>query len=347
MSQDTQEKRHPPTASKLKRARREGRVAHARDVVALTTWPTLVWLYFNWNSFEASLHRLIAGVATSDLDMPSDVAVRRLTMGVLSDAYAIIVPILLIAALMAVVISIIDTGGVIFSGKPIAPDFNRLNPAQGFKRIFSIRTAAESIYGLLKLAVLALATTLILLAALDTLRRTQACGLACLPHAISATIEPILAVFLALFLLAAIGDFLLGRALFRHEMRMSDTELKRENKDVYGNPDFKRHRRGQGQQMAEGPARLGLRAATFLVVGQDHVIGLRYVAAEAPAPFVVLKAAGPGRSELLTEARKLGIPIRGNRRLAALLAHRGVTGSVIPPQSFADVAREIIDMESA
>lgn len=346
-SEDTQEKRHQPTKSKLKRARREGNVPHARDVMAMTTWPTLLWIYFNWPSFEASLKRLISAVVTADLNMPAEDAVGRIAGGVLSEAYAIIIPIMLVAALMAIVISIIDTGGIIFAAKPVAPDFDRINPAKGIKRIFSRRTAVESAYGLLKLALFALVTVAIISTAVEVLRQTQACGVPCLPAALAATVDPLLAIFLAFFLIAAVADFLLGRSLFRHEMRMSDTELKRENKDVYGNPELKRHRRERGAEMASGPSRLGLRAATFVVVGRDQVVGVRYMPAEAPAPFVVVKAQGRARTDLLSEARRLGISRVANERLAALLHARGTPGDIVPPDSFADIAREILRLERA
>ncbi len=347
MSDDSQEKRHPATPHKLRRARREGRIPHANDVLALTMWPTIIWLIFSWPSFEASLRRLLSIAVNANFREPSEEVVGRLTALVFQLSISIVGPFLIIAFVIAVLISILDNGGVIFSGKPVSPDFNRLNPAEGFKRIFSVRTAVESGYGLARMLVFVGCAVGVLWAAIDDLSLVQSCGLLCLNQGVESTIYPILALFFAIFVVAGVLDFLISRKLFMHEMRMSDTELKRDHKETYGTPQFKHHRREIGRTLVTASIPMGLNAASFLVIGEHSVVGVRYVVNEAPAPFIVLKVSGDDRRETMREAGRLRIPLVPNAHLARNLDELGSLGGIVPRETFTDVAKEILRLELA
>jgi type III secretion protein U len=347
MSGDTEEKQHQPTDTKLRRARREGNVPHAKDVMALAAWPIIVWLVFNWTSFEASLRRLLANALSHDFNAPvSDIA-NDIMFAVFWEAFGIVLPIFIVVIIIALVVGLIDNGGFIFAGKPVAPDFNRINPGQGFKRIFSARTAAEAGFSLVKMTIFAGIAALLLTLSLSELRRGQACGFECLPAVWSAVVFPLLWAFLAVFLVAAILDFLMSRQLFRREMKMSHSELKRENKDVYGNPELKQRRKALGQEVASTPTALGLTGSTLLFVGKDAIVGIRYIVNETPAPFITLKATGDRRRELLVEARRLGRPLVRDDALATRLFAEGFVGSVIPRSAFVQVAQQLISRGAA
>ena len=146
-------------------------------------WPTLIWLIFLWSSFEASLRRLLTNAVTADFAEVSGEVVLRTTGLTFESAANIVAPFFIASFIMAVLISILDKGGILFSGKPITPDFNRMNPVEGFKRIFSMRTAAESGYGLIRMLVFAGCAVAVLWAAVDVLQFVQSCGLLCASQA--------------------------------------------------------------------------------------------------------------------------------------------------------------------
>src|SRR5204862_482534 len=75
-------------------------------------------------------------------------------------AWAAIQPLALLGGtIMAVVIflEILQLRGLIFTTQPLKPDFNRLNPATGLKRLFSMRMLKETLKTVLKSAVYAIA----------------------------------------------------------------------------------------------------------------------------------------------------------------------------------------------
>jgi type III secretion protein U len=344
---DTEERNLPPTGAKLRRARKEGKVAHSRDLVALAMLPVLLWLVFNWRGFETDLKAVMLAAFAQDLTIEPDYLVRVLAPMILNMIITVALPMLVLGVVIGLVLSVIDTQGFVFSAKPLAPDFNRINPGQGLKRIFSARTMTEAGFNLVKLMLFAGVAALILSAAMPQLRRLQVCGLPCLPQTLSATVLPLIVAAVAVFIVAALIDFILSRNLFRLEMRMSMTEMKHENKDTYGSPEQKRHRRDEGRRMMSGPKRLGVSAATLMIEAQDGIVGVRYAPAEVRAPVIVSKSRDAAARDHRAVAEAEGISIVANVALGNRLLERGTLGAIIPPETFTDVANEIVKAERA
>jgi type III secretion protein U len=309
--------------------------------------PVLLWLVFNWRDFETDVKAVMLVAFAQDYTIEPDYLVRIVAPMILERMIWVVMPLMLFSATFGILLSVVDTQGFIFSAKPIAPDFNRINPGQGLKRIFSARTMTDAGFNLLKLALFASVAVLVLTAAMNTLRRLQVCGLPCLPQTLSATVLPLIIAALALFSIAALIDFILSRNLFRFEMRMSMTEMKHENKDSYGNPEQKRRRKDEGRRMMTGPKRLGVSASTLMIETEDGIVGVRYAPAEIRAPVIVSKARGAAAIEQRSEATTLNILIVRNAPLADRLLDRGIVGAIIPQETFTDVANEIVKSERA
>jgi type III secretion protein U len=339
---ETEEKKHQPTQAKLRRSRREGRVAQSRDVVALAALPVLFWLVFSWKSFETSVKRMMSEAFTSDFAPETGALTHKLLPAIAQDAVNIMLPISLAIIVLTIVLAVVDMGGFIVAGKPIAPDFSKLNPSEGFKRIFSARTGVEAAIGLLKLFAFSLFTFTIFYGGLERIIAVQACGLPCLPRMFSIVIVPLMALSTLLYVFAAIADFLVSRQLFKRDMMMTDTELKRDNKESYGNPEVKRRRKDEGRSLIGQATRLGPMASTLMVYGANEVIGIRYVQGETAAPVIVAKGKDLEAADMMALARNKGIPLVNRPALAAALMARGMKGQFVPADTFTDVASAII-----
>jgi type III secretion protein U len=339
---ETEEKKHAPTAGKLRRSRREGRVPQSRDLVTLALLPVLLWLAYGWTSFVNGIKRMMATALSSDFAADVPTLTHKLLPAVADQAMWLVLPIALITIILIVVLSIIDTGGFVVSVKPISPDFSKLNIAAGFKRIFSARTGVETVIGLLKLVAFSLFTFAILYGSLERIMAVQACGIPCLPRMYSIAIVPLIALSTLLFVVAGITDFLVSRALFRRDMMMTDTELKRDHKESYGNPEIKRRRKDEGRTMLGQARKLGAGASTMMVYSADVVIGIRYVQGETAAPVIVAKGRGAEAADMLALARANSIPLINRPILATNLMDRGLKGQFVPSDTFTDVASAII-----
>jgi type III secretion protein U len=177
---------------------------------------------------------------------------------------------------------------------------------------------------------------------LDRIIAVQACGLPCLPRMFSITIVPLIALSTLLYVFAAIADWLVSRVMFKRDMMMTDTELKRDNKESYGNPEIKRRRKDEGRSLMGQAKKLGPLASTLMVHGINEVIGIRYVQGETAAPVIVAKGKDLEAAEMMALARANKIPLVNRPVLAAALMARGLKGQFVPADTFTDVASAII-----
>jgi type III secretion protein U len=233
------------------------------------------------------------------------------------------------------------TFGPVFSFEPVKPKFDNINPAQGLKRIASLRNVVEFAKALIKVAILAGAFWFVLRGSIQALFEMPSCGKTCLAEMAIATLRPFAATAAVAFVAIGLLDLLVQRRLFLRDMRMTRTETKREVKDLEGDPLIRGERRRMRRQLTTRP-RVGLREAVVAVFHHDRIVGLRYRPGETPIPVVVCKGSGAAGMAMLAEASQLGIPIVDNDALVAALAARHAVGDTVVPDLFKPVADTLV-----
>jgi type III secretion protein U len=342
VNDETEQKSLPASEKKLRDARRKGQVSHSRDLVTGVTL-TLMFIYL-----------LLAGPALGDrlTDLVAAVSqsVERPFGEAGSPAVRLAVEVLLLASLPPVAIVVVgdlvsgmaSTFGPVFSFDPVKPRFDHINPAQGLKRIFSVRNAVEFAKAAVKVAVLGAAFFLIMRGTIGSLFETPVCGEPCLVTAALAAMKPLAATAAVAFVAIGLLDLLVQRRLFLRDMRMTRTESKRERKDLEGDPLIRGERRRTRQQFAVRDVRIGIRRAVIAIVHEDQLVGLRYRPGETPVPVVVCKGRGEAGTAMLAEARQLGIPIVDNAAFVTTLAARHAVGDTIVPELFQVAAETLV-----
>lgn len=338
---ETEERHLPATQRKLRKAREEGQVARSQDFTALAALPALVWLVMDWGSFQGQIQSLMARLLAFSAELESAELLRVALAGMVEVMW-ISLPLLAISAVAGIVLNVIDTGGPLLSFKSITPDIQNLSPLQGFKRIFSSRAAINSGLALVKLGVFTAVMAVCGYVSFRVIMRAQLCGMPCLPDTARQLVFTLIVAATLLFVLAAIIDWLVSRALFRKEMMMSMTEMKKENKEIYGSPEFRSMRKQEGRRQVENASRLGVHKATLVLRSKGQAVALRYNPSDTPAPMIVAWASGDAAQQMIAQANDYGIPVLLNPRLAQHLAQRGRVGDYVPRDSFREVATEII-----
>src|SRR5215213_5047690 len=132
--------------------------------------------------------------------------------------------------LIVLLLEIVQLRGLVFSSHPLKPDFSRLNPAKGFKRIFSMRMLKEALKNVIKMAAYVGVTALLIWSLVSTPGRSQE-GAAGLASAMGGGAMRLLMWFILVALFFAADDDLVDRREFHKQMRMSRREVTRETKD--------------------------------------------------------------------------------------------------------------------
>lgn len=339
--QQNEEKSLPPSLKKLRDARRKGQVSQSRDFIGAVTLAAM-FLYL-WLAGGGIVDRVTAlfDVITGFQDRPfDDVAGLAIRLS-LETLLGISVPIVALVVITDFVAGVTGTLGPVFSFELIAPKFEKISPMQGLKRIFSLRNLVEFAKSVVKVAILATAFFVIQRAAIAPLFDIPVCGAPCLGSAALQTALPLAATAAIAFLAIGIFDLLVQRQLFLRDMRMTRTELKRELKDLEGDPLIRGERRRLTRSQADAP-RVGIDRALVAVTNGTMVVGLRYRVGETPAPLVVCKAAGSAGAGMLATLRERAVPIFEDAEFAAALHAKHGPGDTVDSAFFATAARLLV-----
>ena len=344
-AQGSEEKTLPPSDAKLRDARKKGQIAKSSDAVAATSMILLtLYLLFAWPSIKqqfGQMFQIADGAMARGGLLSLEAAIKEIAYGI----GEIVLPFLLIGVAATVLGAVISNKGLIFSAHPLKPDLNRINPAAGFKRIFSVRNVVESIKALIKSLLLLGALGVSAWYGLAGLLRIPYCGANCVGEAFAAVVGPLVVSALLLFLFAALIDNTLQKWLFTRDMRMTRTEMKREMKEAYGDPQIRIARKQQRRNglPGEGGAASGFlktRVPTIIICADENIaVALRFVPGETPAPIVVEQVTGQRAQLTIRDATASGIPIEKDADLARDLFSAAKLDSFVPDNVFHRVAK--------
>jgi type III secretion protein U len=341
MKDETEQKTLPASRKKLRDARRKGQVSHSRDLVAGFTFTAIfAYLLFALPSVGAHLERFV-DVVSQSADRPFAEAFNRAVTLAIEILMLVSLPVVAIVVATDLITGMAATFGPVFSFDPVKPKFDHINPAQGLKRLASLRNVVEFAKAVAKVAILAGAFWLVLRGAVQALFEMPNCGKTCLAEMAIATLRPLAATAAVAFVAIGLIDLLVQRRLFLREMRMTRTEVKREVKDLEGDPLIRGERRRMRRQMSNRP-RTGVRQAIVVVFHHDQIVGLRYRPGETPIPVLVCKAAGTAAKTMLAEARQFDVPVVDDGALVDALAKRHAVGDPIVPDLFKQVADTLV-----
>lgn len=337
-----QNKTEEATPFKLRKARERGQVARGLDLgFAGSLIAIALVALVAGERFAATLAQLLRYPLTAGIATAAD-PLRALDL-VGAIYWTAFQPLVILGAVLIVVLvtlELIQLRGFIFSTQPLKPDFQRLNPAAGIKRLFSARMLKETLKSLVKFTAYGAAAWFVIVAALETLapRIADARRLA---EALQTGAWQLLMTFIALAAGIAILDQLIARSEYRKQMRMTRRELTRENREREGEPRLKQRRRDLHAQMREQADGLGrIAGSDLIIVNPEHfAVALRYDPKTMAAPEVRVKGRNHFAQLMKRKAFLLAIPVMPHPRLARALYADCKAGRPIAPDHYRDVAQ--------
>ena len=220
----------------------------------------------------------------------------------------------------------------------LTPDWNRVNPVEGFKRLFSQQSLVPTLLAAVKFAVVLMLTYSEIRSVLLDPIFTTSVSVGRLAEFLGQTgLGILLRVSLALVVIAA-ADY--GYQFWKtgRDLMMTRDELKEEAKSTEGNPQIKNARRrrksvSKAKQLAE------VAKADVVVTNPTHIaVALRYDRKTMKAPKVVAKGIRLNAQKIRELAAQHQVPVIENKPLARMLFKHGKVGNEVPSQMFAAVA---------
>ncbi|MCG8291465.1 type III secretion system export apparatus subunit SctU [Pseudomonas entomophila] len=329
------EKDQPPTPKKLRDARKKGQVAKSKEVAATLLILSLVGVILGFSEFYMSHFASLMLLPEAFTHLPFRQALSLTLKSLLRESLYICAPLLGLACMVAIGSHLMQTG-FLFSGESLKPDIKKINPIEGAKKIFSVKSLIEFIKSAIKVALLTLLVWITL--------RNDMKTLLLLPYAELPSIGVVAGMLLKnLILLCAVGfvvicaaDYGVERYQLRKQLRMSKDEIKREHKEMEGNPEIKGRRRKLHREMQDGSMREGVKRSSVIVTNPTHIaVGIRYKAGETPLPLVTLMYTDAMALRIRKIAEEEGVPVLERVPLARALYQDALVDQYIP--------RELID----
>lgn len=317
---DSGDKTEQATPKKLRDARKKGQVPKSTELsgsLSMLLALLAVMALVPW--FARRVADLLLAVERS-LEAPLETAtvVQLLAASVELVLVASLLP-LGCAAAVSVVATAIQTGGV-FSVELVKPKLERMNPVNGLKQVFSMRSLVQLVQALLKTAIVGAAVWLVLLKVLpDTLRVLHHDGGAVLAVVGSALMQ-LLVWCGGLFVLLGFVDLAYQRWQFARDQRMSIQEVRREYREEEGDPYIKAARRQPPEQFSFPALLSNLRAAALVLTDRHgRAIAIIYKPHLFAGPLYLLRANGERAQAVVDKALTLKIPVHESTELLSAM----------------------------
>lgn len=334
------EKTELPTSKKRQDAGKKGQSFKSRDLVVAVMLLTGVAVI----AIQASALELMALLmeAIEDGFRQEPAQYVKASLVVLA---RIVAPILLACIAAMAAVSLYQSKFVLATGA-LGLKFESLNPVNGFKKLFSMRTVKDFIKTVLYLVLFAIAGVIFW-------NRQKALLLGQI-HAQAGDLLGIwggLLVSLVLTCLACIVivlllDVLAEIFLLTKDLKMEKQEVKREYKEQEGNPEVKARRRELHMEILSSQLKTDVEDSSFVVVNPTHIaVGVYYKPEIAPFPFISVIETDHSALLVKAYARKVGIPIVENVPLARRLFKNNKQYSFIEVTEIEEVLRILTWLE--
>jgi len=242
--------------------------------------------------------------------------------------------------LAAAVLAPLAIGGWTFSSEALVPNFERLNPIEGFGRILSIRGLIELCKALARVLLVAVVAVLVLrkqfhqYAALSVEPAAVATA-----HALRLGGAALIALGGALAVIAII-DVPLALWQFHKSMRMTRQEIREESKESEGSPEMKSRIKRMQQVLARKRMMQEVPKADVVITNPTHyAVALRYDDQRMRAPVVVAKGQDLIAARIREIALEHKVAIVEAPPLARALHALCDLGEPIPTRLYAAVAK--------
>jgi flagellar biosynthesis protein FlhB len=350
------EKTEQPTNRKLKKAREKGEVFKSSDITHTAVFVVALMLAYlgsvfylprlqafvqGWPQLFSQAAKQAdpaqAGVSNPSSSVAANIAGAALAAGWDALLFAMF-PLVIGLAAVAIFFNAMQVRGI-FSADPLTPKAERLNPGANLKRLFSSRNLVDLVKTLIKVAVIGLIVGWTIWVSLPQWIPVVAGGSgSAVGHMVADALLIISLWCLAVYIFMSAADY--GHQFYEYmkQQRMSKDEVRREFKEVEGDPMIRGHRKALMRSMATRQSGQSLTQARVVVTNPTHLsVAIAYTPGQG-LPCVVAKGAGPEAMEIRQEAKRLGIPVIERKPLAQKLFARTEVGESISADLFADVA---------
>jgi type III secretion protein U len=337
------EKTEKASPKKLRDARKKGQLAKSQDLPAAFTFIASIWITL---ALSGTLYHQLSGFLIDTFNQIGHQDILTILGPMWQQAIYVIfiisIPVLMAVVAIGVLINFLSVGPC-FALEVFKFDIKKFDPIQNLKGKFKMKTMVELLKSCLKIGI---ASYIIYLVMRDSMP--------ILIQAVSMPMGSALMIFyyflmevvvkVGLFFIAvAIADFVYQKKNFASEMKMEKFEVKQEYKNSEGDPHIKGKRKQIAQEIAysDGPTG-GVKSASAVVTNPTELaVAVCSDRAVDAAPYIIAMGSDILAARIVSIAKKHGVPVVRNIRLAHKLWDDGEILEFVPEDTY-EVLAEIL-----
>lgn len=336
----TGEKTEKATPRRREEARRKGQVFKSTDLnAAVIMTAGAIACYLTFPYIVQSLHDFTALylLERTYQDFTIQYA-NEMLLEVLYLLGRMVLPIMGACFVAALLITYLQVGFV-FTAEPLNPKLERLNPVQGFQRIFSKRALVELLKSLLKVVVTGWIVYSVIRKYYYIFPRFVDIELVATLQVLAQIIFEMAMKVGVFFIVIGILDYLYQWYEHEKTLKMSKYDVKQEYKETEGDPQIKSRQRQIQREAAMRRMMAEVPKADVIITNPTHfAVALKYDIDTMDAPMVLAK----GQDFLAARIKEIGseykIMIVENPLLARTLYYSVDIGQTVPEELYQAVA---------
>lgn len=339
------EKNEKPTAKKRRDARKKGDVLTSKDVTTVVSIvATFSALWFHGPSMAKNMQEFFQYILTVMVSGTLDVIKSNgelIAMSFIRTFIGVAAIPLGVSILSAVLATMYQTKGLV-TREPLKPDFGKLSPLKGIKKMFALKNLVDALKNLIKITVLLYIIYLYFMDTVLTFSRYFSLHPAIAATELMGHIFTLVMRIVIAFIAIAVFDY--GYAWYEYEkkLKMTKQEVKDEYKMTEGDPKIKAKIKQKQFQMAQNRMMSSVPEADVIIRNPTHyAVALRYNK-EVETPIILAMGADHLAFKIISVGEEHQVPIVENVQVARALYATGEVGKPIPHEMYTAVANIIL-----
>ena len=338
-----QERTEQATPKRREESREKGQVAKSREVSSAAILAAcLIYFHFNASGMMNQIQEVIRWIFMESARQDFNIqAMHRLITGLAFKTMILMIPLFLTVLAIGVLSNVIQVG-ILFSAEPILPKLSKIDPIQGFQRLFSLKSLVELFKNILKMSIVGIVAYQTVKKEIIVLPALMDQSVSGILIYIGRTSYRIMGLACIVLIMLAILDYAYQRWEHEKSLRMSKKDIRDEYKHTEGDPVIKGRIKRQQREMARKRMMANVPRADVVITNPTHLaVALRYDSEKMIAPVVIAKGAGFIAEKIKEISKVHSIPVIENKPLAQVLYKIVDVDQVVPENLYKAVAETL------
>lgn len=331
-SESSGEKTEDPSQHRIDEFRKRGEVASSKELTSvLTLAACILTMGISMMFIYETLALFIEWIYTQELEKAfTEPFFKKIAERTIETALICAAPVFSVVFIISIASNVMQFG-FLWSPEVLQMKPERLNPVEGVKKLFSMKSIVEAIKGMFKFTIILFIVYWFMKEELNTFRGfLHHDFLYSFDYGKDLLVRLSLSIVLGM-LVVALGDFGYQKYTYLQKIKQTKEQAKKEQKEQDGNPEIKQRIRAIQRDASQRRMIQDIPNADVIITNPTHIsVALKYDPKTMISPEVIAKGADFMAMRIREVAKEHNIPMVENVPLARTLYKTVKVGAIVP-----------------